>query len=738
MNSNIPMTPSDPTHSQDIDFYEYLSTIMRRKKVFALAFLTVFIGVALHTFTMKPIYEASATLHVKDDQARAGILGELSLSNADPISAELEILKSRTNVEQVVKNMHLDWQIDKKSKGLNLKLMEFSSSAEEPVYEIELTGADTFTVKDKDGKLVGEGKTGLLMQTKGFSLLLNDLKGEKGDSFNLSLLSFDDVVAELRGNINAAEIGKQTSIIRVSYTSKDPTLARDVVNTLVKTYLDQSVSLKAEEARRTVDFVEEQLHSLRGELDSSENHLQVYKSSSGVIILDKEAEVLIQKISAMEKDRIELEVQKRALLTGYTEAHPAVKALAKQHETITQQLAVYEKKMQNLPEKERDLARLTRNSKVNTDIYTMLLQKQQEARIAKASTITNIKIVDPAITPGFPIKPNKGKNLLFGFLCGCILGAGLVFFQEYLDDTIKDADEAKRVMDLPLLGVIPNIPEHASNGNFRDPVSLFTQLEPKSMVAEAFRSLRTNIHFSAINKDKKIILITSTFPEEGKSTITANLANIFSQTGARVLIIDCDLRRSSLHKKFGHSKTPGLSELLTGDVTFAEAKHNTGISGLDLITAGTTPPNPSELLCSEAMRQFLLTQRENYDYIVLDAPPVMAVTDAPVLTAIVDMTILVMETMRVPVKVAQHMRDLLLGFHNLIAGLVLNDKTGKGESYSYYGGRYYRYGKGKRNGYGYGYYSDEEPKPKGKVYWWEKLIPEKWQRKLKKAVKGDK
>jgi tyrosine-protein kinase Etk/Wzc len=738
MNSNITMTPNDPLLSQDIDFFGYLSTILRRKKAFALVFLSVFIGVALYTFMMKPIYEASATLHVKDDKAKAGILGELSLNNADPISAELEILKSRTNAEQVVKNMHLDWLVDKQSKGLNLKLVEFSSSAKEPVYEIELTGADTFTVKDKDGELVGEGKTGLLMQGKEFHLLLNNLSGKRGDSFRLRILPFDNVVAALRGVINAAEVGKQTSIIRVAYTSTDPTRARDVVNTLVKAYLEQSISLKAEEARLTVDFVEEQLQGLRKNLDISEKNLQVYKSSSGVINLDFEAQALISQISIVETNKIQLEMQKRALLSDYTKVHPAVKALAEQQEAIKHQLAFYDKQMQKLPVAERELAGLTRIYKVNGDVYSMLLQKQQEARIAKASTITNIDIVDPAITPGSPIKPKKGIYLFIGLLFGCILGAGFVFFQEYLDDTIKDADEAKRVMGIPLLGVIPHIPQHAPNGNFRDPLSLFTNLEPKSMVSESFRSLRTNIHFSAINKDKKIILFTSTFPEEGKSTITANLANIFSQTGARVLIIDCDLRRSSLHKKFGHSKTPGLSELLTGDITFAEAKHNTGISGLDLISAGTTPPNPSELLGSEAMRQFLLTQRGNYDHVLIDAPPVMAVTDAPVLTAIVDMVILVIETMRVPVNVVRHMRDLLSGLHAPVAGFVLNDKTGRGESYGYYGGRYYRYGKGKRNGYGYGYYSDEEPKPKGKIYWWEKLIPEKWRSKLKKAVKGEK
>jgi tyrosine-protein kinase Etk/Wzc len=738
MNSNIPMTPNKPLRSQDIDFYEYLSTILRRKKAFALVFLTVFIGVVLYTFLMKPIYQASATLHVREDKGGSnGSLGEiLSLNSSNPIDAELVILKSRTNAEQVVERLHLDWQVDKKSKGLNFKLMEFSSAAKEPVYKIELTGADEFTVKDNDGKLIGEGKTGRLIQGKGFSLLLSDLNGRKGDSFLLSLLRFDNVVKDLRENgIKAVEVGKQTNIMEASYRSTDPVLARDIVNTLIQSYLAQSILLKAEEARLTVDFVEEQLQGLRKNLDISEKNLQVYKSSSGVINLDFEAQALIQKISDVEKARTQLELQKRALLTDYTEAHPAVKALAKQQETIKHQLAFYEKQMQSLPVAERNLAGLIRVYKVNGDVYTMLLQKQQEARIAKASTVSNIDIIDTAITPSIPIRPKKGLNLFLGLLFGCILGAGLVFFQEYLDDTIKDADDAKRVMGIPLLGIIPHIPKHAPNGSSRDPMSLFTNLEPKSMVAEAFRSLRTNIHFSAINKDKKIILITSTFPEEGKSTITANLANIFSQTGARVLIIDCDLRRSSLHKKFGHSKTPGLSELLTGDITFAEAKHNTGIPGLDLITAGTTPPNPSELLGSEAMRQFLLTQRENYDHIVLDAPPVMVVTDAPVLTAIVDMTILVMETMRVSVKIAQHMRDLLSGLHAPVAGLVLNDKTGKGESYSYYGGRYYRYGKSKRNGYGYGYYSDEEPKPKGKVYWWGKLIPEKWRSKIKKSFK---
>ncbi|MFZ2396178.1 MAG: polysaccharide biosynthesis tyrosine autokinase [Smithella sp.] len=804
MNSNIAMTPGNPIRPRQEDIFEYIAVIMRRWKTFVLAFLAVFIVVALYTFMMKPVYEASATLHVKDDKGKGSLLGELALNTSNPVNAELEILKSRTNAEQVVKRLHLDWQISKKSDGLTFRIIEFSSTAKDPVYDIRLNSEGIFKVKDNDGNLVGEGKSGSLIKGKDFILLLSDLKGEKGDKFTLAQLPFDEVVTGLRSGIKAVEVGRMTSVIKVSYNSTDPVRARDVVNTLVQSYLEQNISFKAEEASRTVNFVEDQIQGLRKELDNSEKDLQVYKSSAGVVSLDNEARELIQKISEMEKARAdvtlqkkqiefaldalkrsmrkgtiyspaimrddplvasmasklsELEVQKKALLNDYTENHPAVKTvqgqieeiqrkirstyethlnnLAKQQSNVTHELSLYEKRMQTLPEAERDLARLTRVSSVNAGIYTFLLQKHEEARIAKASTISNIDIVDPAIVPTHPVKPKKAQNLLLGLLFGCMLGIGLVFFQEYLDDTIKDAEEAKRVMGLPLLGAIPHINGRDPKQNITIPQgeTLITQSEPKSAVAESFRSLRTNLHFTAINKQKKIMLFTSTFPGEGKSIITANEAVVISQTGARVLIIDCDLRRSSLHEKFSHSKTPGLSEILTGDTTFEKAKHISGIEGLDLITAGTTPPNPSELLGSEAMRQLLLTQRENYDYILIDAPPVLAVTDAPVLATISDIVILIMEAGRVPVKAAQHMRETLTTLQASVAGIIINDKTGKGESYGYYGSRYYRYGRRYGYGYGYGYYSDAEKKPQGKFNWWKEMIPEKLRKEIKKRFK---
>jgi tyrosine-protein kinase Etk/Wzc len=553
----------------------------------------------------------------------------------------------------------------------------------------------------------------------------------------------------------------------------------------VQVYLDQSLSSKTEEASRTVTFIEEQLQGTRSELEQSEKNLQSYKSTTGVVKLDTEAEELIKKLSDIEKERAavilqrkqtefaltalqeaarkgeiyapvgfrddpqisamanrltDLAVQKGALLSGNTENHPQVKALqsqidelqrkiqstyetarrnlGRQEVSIEQQLKQYEDQLRTLPAAERDLAGLMRFSKVNADIYTFLLQKHEEARIAKASTISNIKVVDPAITPDQPLKPQKKKNLLLGLLLGLMAGVGAVFFIEYLDDTIKGSEEAQRVIGAPILAIIPFIDSDEEQQTDLH-ASLITHLRPKSAIAEAFRSLRTSLHFSAINREKQVLIVTSTFPGEGKSTIAANLAITLSQTGAQVLVIDGDLRRPSLHSKFKHSKIPGLSELLAGDVAAASVLHDTGIPNLSLITAGTTPPNPAELLGSEKMADLLTSLRGQYDHIIIDAPPVLAVTDAPLLTNRCDLVLVVLETERVPVKAAQRMVEMLANVQAPVGGVVINDKSNTSmERYGYYGRSYSTYD----------YYAEDEEsqaelsRKRKQKSWWKRVF----------------
>lgn len=750
-----------PHHHEEVHLLDYVNVILRRRKIFLLTLALVFFGVALVTFTMDPVYEAVATLHVKDERGKAGLLGELALAldTVNPINAEVEILKSRTLAEQVVKRLHLDWHVSRKPADLAFRLLEFSSTARKPSYRIELTGPNTYTVRDDSGGVAGTGQGGTLMQGKGVTLLIGELNGKSGDGFQLDLLPFKAVAADLQGAITSKEVGKLTNIVKLSYQDSDPERARDVVNTLVQAYLGQNIAFKAEEASRTVDFVEEQLHGLRKDLDDAERNLQAYKTSSGVVKLDTEAEALVKNLSETERERAgvalqkkqaefalaslkdamrrgavyspavmredplvagltaklsELAVQKRALLAEATESLPAVKAvqeqidevqkkvrdtydtalknLGRQETEVTRQLSRYEGRLKALPVAERELARLTRHAKVNAEIYTLLLQKREEARIAKASAISNIRVVDPAITPDFPVKPQKAKNLILALLVGCMLGAGLAFFREYLDNTIKDIEQARRVLGVPVLAAIPYIARKEGERKSEIRETLVTHLEPKSIAAEAYRSLRTALHFSALPGKHQVTLVTSTFPDEGKSTTVSNLAITISHSGTRVLLVDCDLRRPILHDIFGRGKAPGLTDLLAGECDMASALQATEITGVDLLSAGTTPPNPAELLGSDAMRRLLASLKERYDLILIDAPPVLTVTDAPLLTAAADMVLVVVEAGRVPVKAARRMKEMLATVNAPLTGVVMNIKSG--ERFDHYSDYYYLAGYG--------------------------------------------
>jgi len=781
MNQPFQQPPPHRPQQEEIHLQDYINVILRRRRTFLTAFIALFLGVALYTFLMKPLYEADATLHVKDEKGKMGLMQDLLLNSANTVDSELEILKSRTNAENVVKQLHLDWKISGRDEGLTFRILEFSSTAKEPKYTVRLTSATGYTVTDSNGDTVGSSVSGQLLRGSGITLLLSDIRGKAGDDFDLEQLQFSKTVENLRTKIKAAEVGKKTSVIGIKYRNNSPELAQAVVNTLVQVYLDRTVAFKSEEASRAVGFIEEQLKGVREDLDGAEKNLQMYKSTNRVVQLDAEAQNLIQQLSDTEKQKTEvtlqkkqlefalaslkesrrrglgytpavmkddpqvtglatrlsdLEIQKWALLAENTESHPSVKlvqgqieelirklqaayetgisSLAKQEANIGQNLARYEKQLIKLPEAERGLARLMRLSKVNADIYTFLLQKHEETRIAKASTISNIRIVDPAILPDEPVAPKKKKNLLLGLMVGLMAGIGLAFFQEYLDDTIKDAEAAKRVLGLPLLAIIPFIGRKSEDEKGVDAATTcFT--EPKSQASESFRGLRTSIHFSAINRAKKALLVTSTFPDEGKSTIASNLAITFAQTGARVLIIDCDMRRPTVHEKFGHSRIPGLTELLAGDVSLADALHDSGIPNLDILSSGTIPPNPAELLGSKDMAAFLQGLRDSYDNIIIDSPPLLSVTDSLVLSSMCDLLLLVMEPGRVPVKIAGRVRELLATIQTPVAGVVLSDRRAIDASFGYYYGKYgYRYSNG------YGYYEAEEKEEKKK--WWNRFF----------------
>ncbi|MCK4508561.1 MAG: polysaccharide biosynthesis tyrosine autokinase, partial [Desulfuromonadales bacterium] len=294
---------------------------------------------------------------------------------------------------------------------------------------------------------------------------------------------------------------------------------------------------------------------------------------------------------------------------------------------------------------------------------------------------------------------------------GLMLGIGLTFLLDYLDRTIKDEEDVQEKLGLPVIGTIPRIKE-ADNNEERQ---LVTQLEPMSPPAEAFLALRTNLLYTITNQKHKTVLLTSCMPDEGKSTVAVNLAATLAQTGARTLLVGCDLRRPSLYKALGETDTPGLTDLLmVGDQSAVRKIEHLN---LDFIPAGTEPPNPTQLLNSDKMHKFLDVANHKYDYVVLDAPPLLPVSDALILASRVDLNVMVIESCRVPEKLAQRAITSLHNHGASLAGVVLNDKTGKGAkyygAYSYYEGTYYQ-----------GYYRQDEPESVAPV--WRRALSRVW------------
>jgi capsular exopolysaccharide synthesis family protein len=355
----------------------------------------------------------------------------------------------------------------------------------------------------------------------------------------------------------------------------------------------------------------------------------------------------------------------------------------------------YNQSMNSLPEKTLRLAQLQREAQVNNTIFMMLREKYEENRIAEAGQIGSVRIVDRAKPPKFPIKPKKKMNLLLGMLVGLGLGVGMTFVREYLDTSLKTIEDVER-LGFSVLGSIPfitstRVSRHMRNKNgelLKIESRLITHFAPKSPISEAYRTLRTNIQYARVDQHIKTVLVTSSGMGEGKSTSVANLAITFAQMGAKTLLVDTDLRRPVLHGIFNYTRNEGLTNILLGRLSIEEAVKPTKIENLHLITSGILPPNPSELLSSNAMEKFIKDTSARYDITLFDTPPVIAVTDAAVLATKLDGCILVVRSGKTNRDALSRCKVLLENVKANVFGILVNGVNVERVYGSYY---YYYY-----------------------------------------------
>ncbi len=415
-----------------------------------------------------------------------------------------------------------------------------------------------------------------------------------------------------------------------------------------------------------------------------------------------------------------------------------------QERSLADAIKQYEGKLTNLPTKEYELARLTRDRELANNIYIMLSERREEARISEAEKVGNMRVIDKAEMPKKPVSPRKQLNLAIGLMLGLTMGLGLAFFLESLDTSLKTPDEVEKKTGLTIIGSIPRI--RATKGSEKDDKEttrelgqpsnrLITYRRPSAPASEAYRTLRTNLQFSDVSDNVGTIMLTSSGPREGKSTTVANIAVTTAQMGLKTLVVDADLRRPTIHMIFGLHREPGLSDILQHfnnngspadvmtivdgkvseesddtldsklplkqasirakktlqkiaslDVAISEAVQSTGIAKLDVLTCGTLPFNPSEVLASETMRDILTLTKEKYDFIFIDAPPIIAVTDAAVLAPHVDGVALVIESGRNDREIVLKAKGLLNRVGDNLVGAILNNVPEKNlyGDYNYY------------------------------------------------------
>jgi tyrosine-protein kinase Etk/Wzc len=384
----------------------------------------------------------------------------------------------------------------------------------------------------------------------------------------------------------------------------------------------------------------------------------------------------------------------------------------------------YARDVRDLPPKEVELARLTRDLKVAEETYLLLSQKLQEARIAESQVVGDLRIVDRAIPPEVPVRPRPVRNTLFGALFGFVLGLGGVFLQEALDDTFRTPDEVAQALGLPLLGAVPRLapapaspsadngrrgflrlgragPDNRQNrrtvtprtgppaGVAPGPPLLMTAERRRSPFAEAFRHLRTNLLYLSPDRPLRTLLVTAAGPGEGKSTIAANLAVALAIAGRRTWIVEADLHKPGLAWAFQPGTTGGLSDVLVENAALDAALAPTSVEGLWFVPAGTLPPDPAELVGSQRMRALLAQAREQVDAVVIDTSPVLPVSDALALAPHVDGVLLVVDLARTPRDAARRAARQLRAVGARVAGVVVNNVPADGRGYYYY--RYYPY-----------------------------------------------
>lgn len=742
MSQTVPKpSTQDTTHKDDeIDLIALLLTLLRGwKTILACALLGLALGVTYSRY-VQPTYQTDALIQIDEKSQGIAALGanisELVGESKSQAETERELIKSRMVLGPVVNNLHLDIKISDAEIGVLDRIAQSTIPA--PISTKEGVVLDTKHGEVRIANFIVpqayENKDFNIVKNKsGFELTIerneeleiytgniaspNIIKTPEGDinilveslpaighNINLKKLSAPSAIEELNRLLSVSERGKQTGIVQLTMTGEDQRQVSRILENVVQSYVNQNLARGSEQTTTTIEFMESQIPQLKQKLERSEEAFNKFREQYGTIDVSKEAEILLNESAQIERQLSELKLKHAELLTYYTAEHPLVVQINDQLAVLNARRQEIKETVARMPETQREFLQLSQDMEINREIYLTMLKNYEQLKIARAGEIGYVRVVDMPISTFEKIAPRKLVIWALSLIIGTLLGLLLVLAKSLLRNTVKDPERLEEKTGVPVIATIPRsktaINLTKNNKNSR---RLLAMVDHDGLSYEGIKSLRTSLMFAMppvskvasvfskldneeAAKQGKIIVISGESPGIGKSFISSNLAETFSQLNKKVLIIDGDMRRGELHKIFTISQSNGLGDYLTeNDTTLANFIHPTSFEFIDFMPRGKHPNNPASLLSTDKFSNMLVQLVAIYDYIIIDTPPVLAVSDAIITAQYADKVLMVTRyNHSVEGQLAYAVKQMNKG-NITVDGIVLNDMVqGITSKYSYH------------------------------------------------------
>lgn len=733
--------------SEEISLRELFDLVWSGRWVIAAVAIGFLCFGVFYALISTPIYSADGLVQVEqEDKSLASSLDNLSMllegGGAVQTPAEIAIINSRMVLGEVAEQLRLRIvakphtfpivgdaifrfrsQLDAPAdpvlglasyawggEKISITAFEAGRSSQDQIFTL-LATENGFDLLDPDGNKVLDGKVGVSSKGKTIAgdsirIFVQSLVARPGTRFDVMLRSEQKMFDYMADRLSVTEQSKDSGIIQISYLDESPHLVAKVVSSIEEAYLRQNVERRSEEAQQSLDFLNRQLPEVRAKVDKAQEALNAYQSKEGSADVQKETEIILDQAVNLETQRLALTQQREAALQQFTPKHPVIVGLDEQIGSLDSEIAKIKGRVEALPLRQQEIFSLMRDLDVNTQLYTALLNSSQELQVTKAGTVGNVRIIDKALLPNQPSKPNKSLIVLASTILGGLAGVALIFLQRALLQGVDRPEEIERTLGLPTYASIPFSSQQKKLADEmrkrRIQNGILASLDGADLSIEALRSLRTSLHFAMLEATNNVLMLTSPAPNIGKSFISMNLGAVLALSGKTVVVVDGDLRRGRLHDYVRGEASPGVSEVVAGLVSSVQVMRSTSVEGLTLISRGAAPPNPAEILLNGKFVELIESLSKTHDYVIVDTPPVLPVADPSIVGRLAGTTFVVLKAAEHPMRTIEETVRRLNTAGVDVRGVLFNQVGAKvgSHGYGYYG---YSYGYG-----GYAYARDAE------------------------------